>query len=189
MNSTHDRCTTSSPNDLIFDIITISLRFIIPSILMIIFTGLIVTTVNKSKKKTVLKDKSKNSSSLGTISQQAGGKKKSKEASLTSTVVRMNILFIVLNTPVSIVMLIINFYSTDYDEIFDATVGNLYLLTFEFSNVYYSFRLVWNLLFNRLFLDEFLLFTRLKDTSAFSSKTSKTGVASRSRAVSAVSHN
>jgi hypothetical protein len=159
------------------------LRFIIPAVLMIIFTSLIVMTANKSKKRMSKK------SSSASVSQDASGKKLSKESSLTSTVVRMNILFVVLNTPVSIIMVLIHVYHDDVDEIYGVTMGNLYLLAYQLSNIYYSFRLVWNLVFNRLFLDEFLILTKFKEKSIFSSKTSKTLVASRSRAVSAVSHN
>ncbi len=183
MNSTTDRCTAGYTNDLVFDLFAIFLRFIIPAVIMITLTSLIVVTANKSKKKM------SRMPSSASMSQDSSGKKLSKEASLTSTVVRMNVLFVVLNTPVSIIMILIHVYHDNYDEIYSTTMGNLYLLAFQLSNIYYNFRIVWNLVFNRLFLDEFLLLTKLKDKSIFGSKTSKTGVATRSRAVSAISQN
>jgi hypothetical protein len=106
--------------------------------------------------------------------------KKSRESSFTNTVIYMNIIFIILNTPVTLMLFVIHIYHNDYDILTDSIVGNLYLITFDISNLYYGLRFVFNLIFNKVFQDEFFLMLHVIKKSEFSSKTSKTkGVSTR----------
>jgi hypothetical protein len=172
------KCTTNEALALTSDLISILLRVILPGFLMCIFSYLIVSAVLKSKKKLASRKQS-------TVSESKKNVKKSRESTFTNTVVYMNIIFLILNTPVTIMMIVINFYYMDYDILDDAIIGNVYLVTYDLSNFYYSLRFVFNLIFNRLFQDEFFLMFNLKKSSDFSSKTSKTkGILSTRGAVS-----
>jgi len=71
-------------------------------------------------------------------------------------------------------MIFINLYNSDEDIEDDTMTGNLYLylVTYEISNFYYSLRFALNLIFNRLFQDQFfLLMFNLKKSSDLNSKT------------------
>jgi len=166
------KCMAKESIALSVDVISIMFRFVLPAFLMCVFSFLIVKTVIESKKKTARKQ-----SSVSIDKQKA---KKSRESSFTNTVIYMNIIFIILNTPVTIMLFVIHVYHSDYDVFTDSIIGNLYLITFDISNLYYGLRFVFNLIFNKVFQDEFFLMFHLKKKSEFSSKTSKTkGVSTR----------
>ena len=172
------KCTTSEDHALFSDLVSIFLRVLIPGLIMCVFSFMIVRAVMKSKKKIA-------SRKASSVSVDKKNVKKSRESTFTNTVVYMNIIFLILNTPVTIMMIVINFYYADEDIVDDAIIGNLYLVTYDISNFYYSLRFVFNLIFNRLFQDEFFLMFNLKKSSDFSSKTSKTkGILSTRGAVS-----
>ena len=166
------KCMAKESIALSVDVMSILFRFIIPAFLMCIFSFLIVKTVIESKNKTARKP-----SSVSLDKQKA---KKSRESSFTNTVIYMNIIFIILNTPVTLMLFVIHVYYKDYDILTDSIIGNLYLITFDISNLYYGLRFVFNLIFNKVFQDEFFLMLHVIKKSEFSSKTSKTkGVSTR----------
>ncbi len=141
------KCTSNEINAFFSDLISVALRVIIPGLLMSIFSFLIVRTVLKSKRRINV-----NNSIPHHI-----GNKRSRENSFTKTVIYMNIIFLLLNIPVTIMMILINFYFNNYNILIDAIIGNVFLITYDISNLYYSFRFSLNLIFNKIFQDEFLM--------------------------------
>ncbi len=91
---------------------------------------------------------------------------RSKETSFTLCIVSMNTLFFILNTPFSIMSIyrtIYVNYIVDQDPLQLSIVKNVYTLTFDLSNLYYSLMFFSYLFFNKLFLKEtLLLFGRIK---------------------------
>jgi hypothetical protein len=162
------KCTVDAINAIFCDLVSILFRSIIPELVICIFSLLIVRAVKKSKNKIASK---KSSTSVG------GNKKKvikSREQNFTKTVINMNIILLILNTPVTVMMILINILSFDKNIIDDAILGNLYLITYNISNFYYSLRFVFNLVFNKLFQDEICLMFHFKKSSKFGSNSSKT---------------
>jgi hypothetical protein len=97
---------------------------------------------------------------------------KSREKTFTNTVIKMNIMLLVLNTPVTIMIILISLFSSDTNVVDDAVILNIYLVTYNISNLYYSLRFVFNLAFNKLFQDELFLMFNLKQSNKFSTNTS-----------------
>ena len=161
------KCTTEKMNAVFSDTVSVLFRSIIPEFTICVFSILIVKTVLKSKKKI-------SGSTLPNINNNIDKKNatKSREKTFTNTVIKMNIMLLVLNTPVTIMIILISLFSSDTNVVDDAVILNIYLVTYNISNLYYSLRFVFNLAFNKLFQDELFLMFNLKQSNKFSTNTS-----------------
>ena len=164
-------CSSSKYNALISDIISAVFKSILPSLIMISLSTLLVRKVREKKnnaKKLAKRSTIKNITSFGpkNVPSNKNFTHISKETSFTLCIVSMNTLFFVLNTPFSIMSIyrtIYVNYIVDQNPLQLSIVKNVYTLTYDLSNLYYSFMFFSYLCFNKLFLKETLyLFGRIK---------------------------
>jgi hypothetical protein len=149
---------TCGSNPLAFfisDIIAILLRTIIPCFLMAIFGLNLVINVQKTRRTVRLY--------LNATRQHANRSSRSRESYLTGSILRMNLIFFILNVPTGIAIIAIdvnNLYFENGEVEQDATkiiiLNYLYQIAFQISNLYHSTIFFQFLAFNKLFYSEFM---------------------------------
>jgi hypothetical protein len=149
-------CKTTKEIALITDLIPLFVKVLIPMIVMVVLSVLLIRKVKEKKFKNNYK-KSSNSNN-------------SKELQFALTIIGMNAIFISINLPLSFMnsfrSVYNNLLSKQINSIIATTVINfLYSLSFQIANLYYSFMIFSYLIFNKLYLNEFLnLFKSIKIT-------------------------
>ena len=147
LNETSKKCVSTRTNAILSDIISISLRTVIPGFLMCLFSILLIKHVKRIRKNA----KSISYQFFSSLSGSNSTSNTFRENQFTFSVLCMNGLFICLNTPVSIMYLIKHFYVTQNDGFVYELVTNIYLVTYNIANLYYSFMFFSLLAFNKLF--------------------------------------
>ena len=137
------KCTTIKEIVLETSVSAVIFKIIIPGILIIIFSILLLQGVKNSK------------SNL----KQSTNKKSTKEKELESSILWMNLIFLILNVPVAVMYTVKSIYDNlimSNDLIKIAVINNIYFFTTDIANLYYSLMFFTFLAFNRIFRCEIL---------------------------------
>jgi hypothetical protein len=153
------KCTANVVIDLIGDVSSSLYKTFFPGVLMTILSLLLIRKVREAKK------------SLNK------GKEKDKGASirerqLAIAVLCMNAVFFILNLPLLTMAAIKQIYASsvqpkDQDKLTKAILANLYLFTYDISNLYYSLMFLQFLVFNKIFKKELFVIVGLAQGDNF----------------------
>ena len=148
-NSTSISCSSSKSVVLNTKIIAATIRALAPALFQACFSILLVKKVLDSKK-------------------NLNGKEDKGSVQFTRTVLTMNCVFFVLNLPESILYFVndsINSSASSYDPLTVAIINNIYLISYDYANLYYSLKFFSYLFFNKLFFKEVLIILGLDKES------------------------
>ena len=151
-NFTSISCT--STKDIIFraKLISSTIRAIIPGLIQIIFGILLVKKVNESK------NNLQKHSSLNRLSR----KEEIRSNQFSKTVISLNTVFLLLNLPEAILYFINDYVKqTSSDLNLVTLLGDVYLLIYDYSNLYYCLMFFSYMMFNKLFYKELIVILRI----------------------------
>jgi hypothetical protein len=143
-NSTSVSCSSSKSVVLNTKIIAATIRALGPALFQLCFSILLVRKVLESKK-------------------NLNNKEDKGSTQFTRTVLTMNCVFFALNLPESILYFVndsITSSVSSYDPLTVAIVNNIYLVSYDYANLYYSLKFFSYLFFNKLFFKEILILLR-----------------------------
>ena len=95
---------------------------------------------------------------------QSTNKKSTKEKELESSILWMNLIFLILNVPVAVMYTVKSIYDNAFnnqDLLVSTIINNVYSFTTDIANLYYSLMFFTFLFFNKLFFKETLIILHL----------------------------
>ena len=134
---------------LVYTYKNVTFRALAPALFQACFSILLVKKVLDSKK-------------------SLNGKEDKGSVQFTRTVLTMNCVFFVLNLPESILYFVndsINSSASSYDPLTVAIINNIYLISYDYANLYYSLKFFSYLFFNKLFFKEVLIILGIEKES------------------------
>ena len=141
ITSSSYKCESTKFIEIFSDMISILFRTIIPGILMSIFSLLLIKQVKHVKKQS-------NSYS-------------DKDRHFNTSILLMNLIFFILNVPVSVMYVIKNIYENLLNETTNSqkmvVISIFYVFSYHLANLHYSTMFFQFLLFNKLFKYEFMI--------------------------------
>jgi hypothetical protein len=146
------KCLANKEITLETNVSAVIFKIIIPGIAIILFSILLLEGVKNSKGNRTNLNKSTNKI------------KKSKEKELESSILWMNLIFLILNVPVAIMYSVKSIYENAISDQVVLTaniISNVYNFTTDVANLYYSLMFFTFLAFNKLFFKETLITLKL----------------------------
>ena len=135
------KCSGSKNLSIVSDTISLFIKTIIPSLIMLILSLIIIKKIKNQKKK--LKYKSNRDT------------RTFKEIQFTISIIGMNMVFLVLNLPLSIMNPVKSLYNylneQNEKDSLASSINLIYTITFQISNLYYSTMFFSFLIFNKIF--------------------------------------